>query len=93
MVAVRPTEVLRALRPYSEDGRLKHTWDRVCDAIGLRVLVCTTGEADVGDSAPEAAAPEAASEGRSTYDHLAFNDGTVDGYARHLDDEWSQGTS
>ena len=21
--------------PYSEDGRLKHTWDRVCDAIGL----------------------------------------------------------
>lgn len=33
MVETRPSEVLRTLRPYSADGRLRHTWDRVCDKV------------------------------------------------------------
>lgn len=29
----RPVDSLRALRPYADDRRLKHTWDRVCSRV------------------------------------------------------------
>jgi len=33
LVETHPTKVIRALRPYSNDERLRQTWDRVCCAV------------------------------------------------------------
>mmetsp|Transcript_79043 Transcript_79043/g.245497 ORF Transcript_79043/g.245497 Transcript_79043/m.245497 type:complete len:146 (-) Transcript_79043:52-489(-) len=33
LVLQRPAEALRALRPYQQDGRLRASWQRACDAV------------------------------------------------------------
>eukprot|EP00401_Gymnodinium_catenatum_P077482 CAMPEP_0117558880 /NCGR_PEP_ID=MMETSP0784-20121206/53072_1 /TAXON_ID=39447 /ORGANISM="" /LENGTH=337 /DNA_ID=CAMNT_0005356239 /DNA_START=43 /DNA_END=1057 /DNA_ORIENTATION=+ len=38
----RPVDALRALRPYSEDKRLKYTWERVCRAVMSDFDLCMT---------------------------------------------------
>lgn len=38
----RPVDALKALRPYSEDKRLKHTWERVCRRVMGDYDLCIT---------------------------------------------------